>query len=228
MKTIAANLKANLTPHTIVTYLDTLQCCLQSQCNRNHLEIIVFPNQASLRDDTYSHFSLGAQNAYPIVNGAFTGEIGLEVLKSLHIKHILLGHSERRMFLGESNSIIKQKYDFFMQENMRIMLCVGEDAHTKDVKQFLANQLKDINIEYPLVTIAYEPIWAIGSGQTPTIEDIANVMEILRSLGVKKALYGGSVNLENIAPICDVTDGVLVGGASIKADNFAKMIQMVC
>lgn len=226
MKVIAANLKANHTPRSTLAYLETLQSLLDS-IPLNHLDIIVFPNQASLVDNTYKSFNIGVQNAYPAKNGAFTGEIGLEVLQSLKINHILLGHSERRLLLHESNAMICQKFDFFMQENMRIMLCIGENTDTKDVKGFLASQLDKILLSYPLLTIAYEPIWAIGSGKTPSFEDIANIVEILRSLGVQKVLYGGSVNIHNVAEICELTDGVLIGGASLEAKNFATMIKQI-
>ncbi|TLD83642.1 triose-phosphate isomerase [Helicobacter trogontum] len=227
MKTIAANLKANLTPQSTLSYLSVLQTELDCLQNVKKHDIIVFPNQTSLTDNAYRHFEIGAQNAYPIHNGAFTGEIGQEVLNALKIKHIMLGHSERRQILGENNSVIKEKFQFFMQENMRIMLCIGEDSNVSYVKDFLELQLQHIDLSYPLLTIAYEPIWAIGSGRTPSFEDIANIMQILKDLGVKKALYGGSVNKDNIAQICSLTDGVLIGGASLCPKNFSQMIALV-
>lgn len=227
MKTIAANLKANHTPQSTLAYLSLLQTELQSLQNAKKHNIIVFPNQASLTDNIYTHFEIGAQNAYPIQNGAFTGEIGQEVLNALKIQHIMLGHSERRQILGENNAKIKEKFEFFMQENMRIMLCIGEDSGVPCVRDFLESQLQHIDLSYPLLTIAYEPIWAIGSGKTPSLKEIANIMQILKDLGVKKALYGGSVNKDNITSICSISDGVLIGGASLCAKNFSQMIALV-
>lgn len=227
MKIIAANLKANHTPQSTLAYLSILQKeldCLQHAKKHN---IIVFPNQASLTDNIYKYFEIGAQNAYPIYNGAFTGEIGQDILNALKIKHIMLGHSERRQILGEDDSIIKEKFHFFMQENMRIMLCIGEDLNVPCVRDFLESQLQYIDLSYPLLTIAYEPIWAIGSGKMPSFEDISSIMQILRDLGVSKVLYGGSVNKDNIAHICSITDGVLIGGASICAKNFSQMIDLI-
>ncbi|RDU67148.1 triosephosphate isomerase [Helicobacter didelphidarum] len=224
MKIIAANLKANHTPRSIITYCNDLQTRLGFEMIQDKLEIIVFPNQASLVDNNYSNFYIGAQNAYPVKNGAFTGEIGLEVLESLHIKHIMIGHSERRMYFGEDNTAILQKYNFFMQENMRIMFCIGEDSNVTNIKDFLARQLDRIDISYPLLTVAYEPVWSIGSGKIPDINDIAQVVDILRSFGVQKVLYGGSVNIANVKEICSITDGVLVGGASLNSGDFANIV----
>lgn len=227
MKVIAANLKANHTPQSTLAYLKTLQSELEGIADVKAHQIIVFPNQASLTDNNYKYFEIGAQNAYPIKNGAFTGEIGQEVLQSLQIKHIMLGHSERRQILGESDSIIVEKFRFFMESNMRIMLCIGEDSNVSNVSDFLESQLLHIDLSYPLLTVAYEPIWAIGSGKTPSLDRIASTMDILRKLGVHTALYGGSVKQDNIAQICDITDGVLIGGASLCPKSFAQMIGSV-
>ena len=227
MKIIAANLKANHTPQSTLAYLATLQTELDNIAHAKAYQIIVFPNQASLTYNNYKNFEIGTQNAYPIQNGAFTGEIGQEVLQSLQIKYIMLGHSERRKILGESNLMIVEKFRFFMESNMRIMLCIGEDSNINNVKDFLESQLENIDLSYPLLTIAYEPLWAIGSGKTPSLDNIANAMDILKKLGVKKALYGGSVKQDNITQICAITDGVLIGGSSLCPKSFAKMIAAV-
>lgn len=223
MKIIAANLKANHTPKSILEYLSNLDSKL---LNTKNIDTIIFPNQACLVDNVYRYINIGAQNAYPAYNGAFSGEIGLEVLRCLNINHIMLGHSERRN-LGECDKFIAKKFDFFAKENMRIMLCVGEDSNVSDINGFLAKQLELIDVSYPLLTIAYEPLWAIGSGRVPKISDIENVVKILQNLNCKKILYGGSVNEKNIVDICNVTHGVLVGGASLDSNNFANMIKML-
>lgn len=227
MKIIAANLKSNHTPKSINLYCNTLQSQLDSTKNIEQSEIIVFPNQASLIDNTYKHFNIGVQNAYPVNNGAFTGEIGLEVLESLNIKHIMIGHSERRIILKEDNKMILSKFNFFAKSNMRIIFCIGEDESIKDVRGFLESQLENIELDYPLLTIAYEPIWAIGSGKTPNIEDIDKIINLLRNLGVKRVLYGGSVNSNNVFDICNITDGVLIGGASLDPFVFVNMIKNI-
>lgn len=228
MKTIAANLKANHTPKSIIHYLNNLESKVSKFATKN-VEIIIFPNQACLQDNTYPNFNLGAQNAYPAINGAFSGEIGLEVLQSLNINHIMLGHSERRN-LGESSEFIRQKFNFFASANMKIMLCVGEDSNIKKqgkIAEFLESQLDKIDTSYRLLTIAYEPLWAIGSGVTPSLNEIKSVTEILRNLHCKKILYGGSVNEKNVRDICEITDGVLVGSASLDSNNFANMIEKI-
>lgn len=226
MKIIAANLKANHTPQSTLAYFATLQSELEKISHAKSHHIIVFPNQASLTDNIYKHFDIGAQNAYPVKNGAFTGEIGQEVLQALQIKHIMLGHSERRK-MGESDSFIAEKFRFFAEHNMRIMLCVGEDSKSSNVRDFLESKFSSIDLSYPLLTVAYEPVWAIGSGETPSLEEIANTMDMLRGLGVKRALYGGSVNKDNISQICLISDGVLIGGSSLCVENFAQMISSV-
>lgn len=227
MKIIAANLKANHTPQSTLKYLATLQAELENIEYAKAHKIIVFPNQASLTYNNYTHFEIGTQNAYPVQNGAFTGEIGLEVLQALQIKHIMIGHSERRQILGESCSMIAEKFRFFMESNMRIMLCIGEYSNTSNIRNFLESQLSNIDLSYPLLTIAYEPIWAIGSGKVPSLDRIADTMSILHELGVHTAIYGGSVKKDNIADICNISNGVLIGGASLCPKSFAQMIAQV-
>lgn len=223
-KLIAANLKANHTPKSILHYLQNLDSNIAGLKN---IDTLVFPNQACLVDNVYANLNIGAQNAYPAINGAFSGEIGLEVLQSLNINHIMLGHSERRGILGESDAFITKKFEFFANANMKIMLCVGESSDVSDIEGFLAHQLQGIDTSYELLSIAYEPLWAIGSGKIPHLRDIERVVKILQNLKCKKILYGGSVNKGNIADICKLTNGVLVGSASLKSDEFAEMIRLV-
>ncbi|RDU73699.1 triosephosphate isomerase [Helicobacter aurati] len=231
MKVIAANFKAYHTPSSTQKYLYALETHLaKSHYLQN--EIVVFPNMASLSANNFCYFHIGAQNIYPAANGAFTGEIGLEVLDSLGINHVLLGHSERRRLLGESVAFIQEKFHFCANAHKKIILCIGEDSLLfglwDKLESFFQQQLQGINLDYPFLYIAYEPLWAIGSKQVATLEYILRVREILRSMGVKICLYGGSVSTTNAKEICAVTDGILVGSASLESSNFADIIRCVC
>lgn len=222
-KIIAGNLKANLTPELMASYLAKLES--SKKLYENH-QIIIFPNQACLSKNCFS-FELGAQNAYPAKSGSFTGEIGLELLSSLDIKTILLGHSERRSLLKETNELILEKFKFFKNENFKIILCIGEDSNTKDIRAFLHSQLEGINLDYKDCILAYEPIFAIGSKASATLEHIQKVCSILKELGAKKILYGGSVSLDNAKDIISLVDGLLIGRASLDVDEFMQIIKLL-
>ncbi|PAF42524.1 triose-phosphate isomerase family protein [Helicobacter sp. 11S02629-2] len=213
MKLIAANLKANLTPDSTNTYLKTLESTLKTK-------VLVFPNIASLKANTFINIELGTQDAYPVKNGAFTGTIGSEVLTSLSIKTLLLGHSEMR---ARGDSLIKEKFSFYKDLGYKIIFCIGEDSNILDKKGFLGTQLKDCDLDYENLVIAYEPIWAIGSGKSATLEDINSTYKMLKTLGAKKILYGGSVNETNGKDIYSITDGLLIGGFSLDPLKFASL-----
>ncbi|STQ85809.1 triosephosphate isomerase [Helicobacter muridarum] len=229
MKIIAANLKSYHTPSSTQKYFHTLESKLASTKAIQH-EIIVFPNMACLSSNSFCYFQIGAQNIYPAINGAFTGEVGLEVIDSLGINYILLGHSERRKILGESLSNIKDKFRFCVKNNKKILLCIGEDSICMSDSELyfcFENQLQGIDLNYSMLYIAYEPVWAIGSKQTATLEYINKVKHMLRNMGVKICIYGGSVALTNAKEICEIMDGVLIGSASLEANNFASIIEEI-
>jgi len=176
-------------------------------------------------------FTIGAQNAYPTQNGAYTGEIGVEQLEEFGIKTILIGHSERREHLGESQEKVAQKFSFFKEQGYEILYCIGEPLEIREkgdefVMEYLLAQFDGIDIGYKKLTIAYEPIWAIGTGRSATVEEIASTHEALKKTVQKPLLYGGSVNAANIEEITSIrgVDGVLVGSASLNVDNFLQMI----
>jgi len=176
---------------------------------------------------------IGAQNSYPVVNGAFTGEIGLEQLNEFNIKRILIGHSERRHILGESQEFIAKKFNFFKENNFEIFYCIGEPLEIrkkglKEVVEYLKNQFAGIDLNYEKLIIAYEPVWAIGTGVSATIEEIKQTHAEIRKFTNRPILYGGSVKLNNIKEILEVenVDGVLVGSASLDVEVFKKMIEV--
>ncbi|NMB41976.1 MAG: triose-phosphate isomerase [Firmicutes bacterium] len=191
--------------------------------------------------------SLGAQNMHWEKEGAFTGEISPVMLKDLGIKYVIIGHSERRQFFGESNFQINKKLAAAFAYGLIPILCVGENRRQRDageteevIEKQLNSALDGLAVEKDLLqkmVLAYEPVWAIGSG-TPANGEEANVVAaFMRSLLLKKGqevsrkvsiLYGGSVNPENIAEFTDKAeiDGALVGGSSLNVKTFAALIRI--
>jgi triosephosphate isomerase len=225
---IAANLKTNLTRGATSEYLQTLKSFLDN--NSFDGEVLVFPAISSLIRHSAKPI-IGAQNAYPVKNGAFTGEIGLDHLEEFGIKTILIGHSERRHILGESQEFISQKFDYFKKLGFKIVYCVGEplevrEAGDEKMMQYLSAQYDGIDTQYENLIIAYEPVWAIGTGLTPTLDDIELVHKELKKKSSAPILYGGSVKVNNAKDVlaCENVDGILVGSAALKVDDFCKMI----
>lgn len=227
---IAANFKANLTRVATKEYIDTLETFLVQ--NTITQDALVFPPSSAILSHS-GKVVIGVQNAYPAQNGAYTGEITKEQLDEFGIKTILIGHSERRELLLESNDTLKTKFDFFANLGYKIVFCIGESLELRKtslehVVKHLANQLSYIDTTYKNLIIAYEPIWAIGSGLIPTKQEIYSTHKELRILSKAPLLYGGSVKVENIEEILKIqnVDGVLVGGASLKVEAFSKMCQI--
>ncbi len=163
----------------------------------------------------------GAQNVHHQANGAYTGEISASMLAEIGANYCLVGHSERRQFFNETNQVIKLKATSCLQAGITPIICIGEtlEEHASgQTSQVLAQQLAICLPEVPGFWLAYEPLWAIGTGKTPTLAEIAKVHASLgKHFPDIVLLYGGSVNPTNAAEILTVTnvDGVLVGGASL-------------
>jgi triosephosphate isomerase len=192
-----------------------------------------------------SRVELGAQNVYCEKEGAFTGEVSADMLLSVSCSYVLVGHSERRHVFHEGDDLINKKVLFALKQGIKPVLCVGELLEEREagrteavVKEQVLEGLEKVTREQMgAVTIAYEPVWAIGTGRTATPEDADGVHAFIRGLvadqwGSGKAdalriLYGGSVKPENIDGLMrkDNIDGVLVGGASLKADSFMRLVQ---
>ncbi|QKF64166.1 triose-phosphate isomerase [Campylobacter corcagiensis] len=225
---IYANLKCNHSRKSFENYAEILDQDLKSSFNTH--EIVVFPPSSAFSELKFS-FRQGAQNFYPTLNGNFTGEIGLEMLEEFDIKDVIIGHSERRI-LGENDEFLKHKFDFAKEKGLNIIFCIGESDvvyMNGSSKEFLKSQLKELDLEYKNLTIAYEPIWAIGSGKSASPEYIDEILDFLRTLSSAPLLYGGSVNLGNIAEISSIKNcnGVLVGSASFEVENFIKLIREI-
>ena len=227
---VAANFKTNKTRSQTRGYMDEVNSYVRMENVKS--DIIVFPPATAL--DNYGQgITQGAQNAYAVENGAFTGEIGLDQLKEFGIRTILIGHSERRHILGETQEEIAKKFNFYQGLGFQIVYCIGEKLETREAGKdtlisYIDTQLVGIDLEYENLIVAYEPVWAIGTGLVPSIEDIQDIHASLREKTSKPLLYGGSVKVSNMKEIVaiDNVDGVLVGGASLYAQNFCEMIKI--
>ena len=224
---IAANLKTNFTRVQTDKYVKEIEDFLNK--NSINQEVLVFPATSSLNAHS-GKVTIGAQNAYATTNGAFTGEIGLEQLEEFEIKTILIGHSERRHVLGESQEELVKKFNFYKELGFKILYCVGEplevrEAGNETMMNYITAQYDGIDTEYENLIIAYEPVWAIGTGLTPTLEDIEAIHKDLKQKSHAPLLYGGSVKVTNAEDVLALqsVDGVLVGSAALYAEHFCSM-----
>jgi len=183
-----------------------------------------------------SRFKLGAQNMHWERSGAYTGEISGLFLKSLGCEYVVLGHSERRHIMGESDEMINKKLRVALEIGLIPIFCMGETEQEKEsgatedvIRRQITDGLKDIENEAHKIIFAYEPVWAIGTGKTATPEQAAGVHKFIRGMLKKPStiLYGGSVKPDNIDILMreDEIQGVLVGGASLKPENFTRIIK---
>ena len=192
-----------------------------------------------------ANFHLGAQNCHHKESGAFTGEVSAKVLASVGCEYVILGHSERRQYFREDDELLSQKLKAALAAGLKPIFCVGESLDTRETDEtfdFIGRQLADglfhlSNEEFDRVVIAYEPIWAIGTGRTATSAQAQEVHafireRIARAYDAKAALdttilYGGSANAQNARELFSQpdVDGGLIGGASLKAADFTAIIQ---
>ncbi|MDP2076842.1 MAG: triose-phosphate isomerase [Sulfuricurvum sp.] len=225
---LCANFKANKTRQETQAYMAVVESFVSA--NEIDETVIVFPPFTAL-EHISRNVLIGVQNAYPAQNGAYTGEITLEQLEEFGIKTILIGHSERRHVLGETQERIAEKFRFFAQKGFAIIYCVGEPIEIRQqgdeaLMRYIDAQFEGIDNDYADLIIAYEPVWAIGTGLTPTTDQIVDMHMALRSKTHAPLLYGGSVKVDNAGTIMALNnvDGVLVGSASLSANDFCEMI----
>ena len=231
MAIIASNFKTNHTRKSTASFVNEVNEFLKSNEITN--EVYVFPTATSLDEfNTVSNFTVGTQNAYGVEKGSFTGEIGTQQLDEFGIKTILIGHSERRHILGESQEDIAKKYAYFKELGYKIIYCIGEPLEVKQsgldkTLEYVYEQFEGIDTNYENLILAYEPVWAIGTGVTATNEDITSVHSAIKSKINKPLLYGGSVKVANVAEICalDGVDGALIGTASWIVEDFKQIIE---
>ena len=188
-----------------------------------------------------------AQNMHEAANGAFTGEISGSMLKSIGVNTVILGHSERRAIYGETDELLAQKVDAALNNHIRIIFCVGETLEVRKQDQHfieVANQIRKSLFhlsaaDWKNIVIAYEPVWAIGTGETASPDQAQEMHDFIRKIINKKytseisdnvsILYGGSVKPNNAKEIFakEDVDGGLIGGASLKAEDFLAIINSI-
>lgn len=219
------------------------------QLSENQLAIfgVPFPylTMASDKVNNLKGYKIAAQNCYNKVSGAYTGEVSVEMLKSINIPYCIIGHSERREYFNESNQMLAEKLDLLLQSGITPIFCCGEPLDIREANtqnEFVEKQLKESLFhlsgdDMKKVVIAYEPIWAIGTGKTATTEQAQEIHAFIRSVLAKQygeevaneisILYGGSVKANNAKELfsCPDVDGGLVGGASLVAADFLEIIK---
>ena len=234
-----ANWKMNFNSSNTKSFLENWE---KKDLNNKEVKTIFCPSFTELNTTAellqYSDSELGAQNVYYLSNGAYTGEISCRMLKDLGCNWVIIGHSERRAIFGETDEMVCHKLNKLTSENMYPIVCIGETKDEREngkTEEVLSRQLlvafenqKGKNIEHTV--IAYEPVWAIGTGITATIDMISEAHQCIRNIfntngfngNEISILYGGSVTNENAAELSNITDvdGFLVGGASLDVEKF--------
>lgn len=234
-KYIIANWKMNNDFSDIPVFVDYLKNSKVSKTNM----IVCVPSIMikSFADTANGIVETGAENCYFKEKGAFTGEISPQMVKSAGATTTLVGHSERRQIFGETNELINQKVLACLENGLKVVFCIGETLEQKeDYKSVLKTEilegLKGVS-NFKNLIIAYEPIWAIGTGKVATLDDIKEIHRFIKET-IKEnfnvealVLYGGSVKPQNSKEILalDEVDGVLIGGASLKAEDYTKIAE---
>jgi triosephosphate isomerase len=225
---IAANWKMNL-DLTSATQLVRQINLIKNEIS--NVDIMVFPSHCYLSLVASVLNQVGAQNVSEYAPGAYTGEVSAEMLKSCGVTHALVGHSERRHIFFETDDILTKKLYQLKSVGIVPIFCVGETLDQRNrVESVIQHQLQPIlSFDAPYI-IAYEPVWAIGTGQSSTPEDAQSVHEIIQSMvgpGVQ-ILYGGSVTESNLLNLLKMPNihGALVGGASLKTESFTSILNI--
>ena len=243
---IAANWKMNKTPEEAVNFVTAFKALLG---DRHQVDAVIAPTFLSIPAASealggVSNIGLGAQNMHPEESGAFTGEINAAMLKAAGVGYVIIGHSERRALFGETDAFINQKLHALLANDFIPIVCIGETLEERDAGRIeevlhtqLTGSLAGISKEQAAGTVvAYEPVWAIGTGRTATPEQAqeahAYVRKVLGEMFGEDAAaairiqYGGSVKPENTLELISQTDvdGALVGGASLEPGSFHGII----
>ena len=243
-KVIAGNWKMNLLPNEAISLIENLAPQVKNTKNDVIICVPFTDLFYSLLTVQGTNIKVGAQNMHFEESGAYTGEVSGKMLQSINVEYVIIGHSERRQYFAETDETVNKKVKAALKYSLKPIICVGETLEQRDA----GNAIEIITTQTKLaleglspeemqtITIAYEPIWAIGTGKTATSEDANNSIKAIREevrnlYGDKIAdetiiLYGGSVNSSNAKELFETSDidGGLVGGASLKADEFAKIV----
>jgi triosephosphate isomerase len=244
-KLIAGNWKMNKTSADAIALVSDLVATIGRQTD---VDVVVCPPFTSIeavaKSIDGSNVKLGAQNMHPEASGAFTGEVSAPMLRALFATHVILGHSERRAYFAETDAFINKKVLAALKNQLKPILCVGETLAEREagstlkvVQTQLEAGLEGVSKDLaPSVVIAYEPVWAIGTGKVATTEQAQEVHAFIRGLLTKlftepvaqkvRILYGGSMKPSNASELLaqkDI-DGGLIGGASLEARSFVELV----
>ena len=247
-KIVAGNWKMNKNSEETEDLINELIANIPTDCVAEVIIAPTFVNLASAVDHVeFVNISVAAQNMHASENGAFTGEISADMLKSIGVETVILGHSERRAIFHETDAMISFKVDTALKHNMKVIFCFGEELKDRQNNQHfnvVENQLRDglfqiVNESWVNIVLAYEPVWAIGTGETASPEQAQEMHAFIRET-VRKTfgsdiaedvsiLYGGSVKPDNAKEIFSKpdVDGGLIGGAALKSDDFVAIVMAV-
>ena len=243
-KIVAGNWKMNKTESETTQLIEELK----QQDLKIGVEVFVAPTfvnlSSAVKATKDSSIRVAAQNMHQSASGAFTGEISSSMLLDIGVQYVILGHSERRAYFGETDELLKEKVQAALQAGLNIIFCFGEELeerkseiHFDIVKKQLSTTLFDLDAtQWQQIVLAYEPVWAIGTGETASPEQAQEMHAFIRSLILENydrtcsdavsILYGGSVKPTNATEIFAQTDvdGGLIGGASLQAEDFAAIV----
>ena len=245
-KIIAGNWKMNMLPNEAINFIDKITPLVKDTKNEVILCVPYTDLFYALLTAQGTNIKIGAQNMHFEESGAYTGEVSGKMLKSIGVEYVIIGHSERRQYFNETDETVNKKIKAAFANDLKPIVCVGETLEQREANQtqeIITKQteqaLQGLTEEQVQNTIiAYEPIWAIGTGKTATAEDANNAIKSIRKQIEKDfgktiseniiILYGGSVKSENCSELFSMSDidGGLVGGASLKVDEFAKIVSI--
>ena len=243
-KVIAGNWKMNMLPDAAIRFIDELTPLVKNTENEVVLCVPYTDLFYSLLAAQNTNIKIGAQNMHWEESGAYTGEVSGKMLKSIGVEYVIIGHSERRQYFAETDETVNKKVLKALEVGIDPILCVGETLEQREAgkaEEIITSQtekalegLTDNQVENTI--IAYEPIWAIGTGKTATKEDANDAIKSIRNkisniygqMVAERVIiqYGGSVKSSNAKELFTMSDidGGLVGGASLKSDEFAKIV----
>jgi triosephosphate isomerase len=237
-KVLAGNWKMHKTQQEAIAFLgEFLGYLADTPGDRDVVLCVPFTSLSVLSKSLHgTRVKLGAQNVHWAEQGAFTGEISAPMLVELGVRYVIIGHSERRQYFGETDATVNQRLKAAQKHGLTPILCVGETKAQRDAGETEAhifNQLALdlVGVDQTNLVIAYEPIWAIGTGETCNENEANRVIGLIRSKLTNADVpiqYGGSVNVNNIEAIMaqPEIDGVLVGGASLEAESFGRIVNV--
>ena len=243
-KVIAGNWKMNMLPNETIEYIDSFSKLVKDTENEVILCVPFTDLFYALMTAQNTNIKIGAQNMHFEEKGAYTGEVSPKMLKAIGVEYVIIGHSERRQYFGENDETVNKKLKAAFEHGLKPIVCVGETLKQREsgeAENIITTQtrlalegLTDTQVKNTI--IAYEPIWAIGTGKTATSEDANNSIKAIRNeIGklygeeVSNSViiqYGGSVKSSNAKELFETSDidGGLVGGASLKPEEFAQIV----